>query len=157
MNKWLKRMYFGGAATVVLLAGCSSPEGASNSAVGSAGNQELTEINILTTTYNSAPSNDLDSLKQINEKFHVKINVTYVPANNYQDKLNVMLASGDLPDVSLVWDINTQTFANATNQGAFWDLTPYIKDYPNLAAYPEQIYKMSLLKENYGHSAGSSN
>lgn len=63
MNKWLKRMNLGAAAAVVLLAGCSSPEGASNSAGGSAGKQELTEINILTTTYNSAPGNDLDSLK----------------------------------------------------------------------------------------------
>ncbi|MDF2961443.1 MAG: extracellular solute-binding protein family 1 [Paenibacillus sp.] len=146
MNKWFKRVNLGTAAAVVLLAGCSSPEGASKSAGGSAGNQAPTEINILTTTYNSAPGNDLDSLKQINEKFNVKINVTYVPANNYQDKLNVMLAAGDLPDVSLVWDINTQAFANATNQGAFWDLTPYIKNYPNLAAYPEQIYKNVAVK-----------
>ncbi|TVY07546.1 extracellular solute-binding protein [Paenibacillus cremeus] len=147
-KKSIQSATLGAFAGIVLLAGCSSaspPPGASGSPsvsenATSKGAGAPTEINILTTTYNSAPGNDLDSLKQINEKFNVKINVTYVPANNYTDKLNVMLAAGDLPDVTMVWDINTQTFANAINQGAFWDLTPYIKNYPNLAAYPQQIY-----------------
>lgn len=149
MNNWLRNTNIGAMALVVLLAGCSSTTTTSSTSeapAGDNGSKAPIEINILTTTYNSAPSNDLESLKQLNAKFNVKINVTYVPANNYPDKLNVMLAAGDLPDVTLVWDINTQTFANATNQGAFWDLTPYIKNYPNLAAYPPQIYKNVAFK-----------
>ncbi|MCZ8510947.1 extracellular solute-binding protein [Paenibacillus filicis] len=99
-----------------------------------------TEITIISPTYNDAPKNDLEAIQQVNQKFNVKINATYVPSNNYDDKVNVMLASNDLPDVSVVWDITKSNWAQALGQGAFWDLTPYIKNYPNLSKIDPNIY-----------------
>ncbi|NOU88708.1 extracellular solute-binding protein [Paenibacillus sp. LMG 31460] len=99
-----------------------------------------TEITIIAPTYNDVPKNDLESIQQVNQKLNVKINASYVPSNNYDDKVNVMLSSNDLPDLTVVWDITKQNWTQALQQGAFWDLTPYIKNYPNLSKIDAGIY-----------------
>lgn len=109
------------------------------------------EISIGTMTFAESPSNDLDSIKQLNEKLNVKLNINYYPVNSYKEKLNALLASQGLPDVILVENITEPAFANATEQGAFWDLTPFIKDYPNLAAYPGNVYSnIQFAGKTYG-------
>ncbi|WP_240422001.1 extracellular solute-binding protein [Paenibacillus periandrae] len=132
------------AMTLLLAAGtvaCSSPEQTTPVAAA----EKPTEIRILTTTYAESPGNELESLKRLNEKFNVKLSVQYEPINNYQDKLNALLASNELPDVTLVWSTTVASYTTAIKQGAFWDLTPYIPQYPNLAKLPEQVYKNLLV------------
>ncbi len=142
------------AAVLTASVGCSSPNknvsptGTSSSPAATSSpsaQQPPTEITIVSPTYGDSPSNELDSLKQVNQKLNIKINATYVPANNYPDKINAILATNDLPDMIVVWDPNTSSWANAIQQGAFWDLTPYIKNYPNLANIPQDIYTAQLI------------
>ncbi|CAH1056361.1 extracellular solute-binding protein [Paenibacillus pseudetheri] len=127
----------------VSMIGCGSKEEKKEPSESGSKNQASApvEISVGTMTFAESPSNDLDSIKQLNEKFNVQLNIDYYPVNSYKEKLNALLASRGLPDVILVEDINDPAFANAAEQGAFWDLTPFIKDYPNLAAYPENVYK----------------
>lgn len=102
---------------------------------------EPTDVTITTITFAESPPNDLEAIKQINEKLNINLKVNYIPANNITEKLTALLAGNNLTDVMFVEDLNlTPTYANAIDQGAFWDLTDYIKDYPNLAAYPENIW-----------------
>lgn len=63
-----------------------------------------------------------------------KITVNYVPNGNYADKLNLSLAAGDLPAVTMIPanSIKSTAFINAARGGTFWDLTDKIKDYPGL-------------------------
>lgn len=147
MKKYLKMTGLTATAALMLIAtACGSGNTAKSgdtqpsASTKTADTKGPTEITIIAPTYNDAPKNDLESLQQVNQKLKVKINATYVPSNNYDDKVNVMLASNDLPDLTVVWDITKQNWTQALGQGAFWDLTPYIKNYPNLSKIDPGIY-----------------
>ena len=61
-----------------------------------------------------------------------KVTVSWVPNSNYEDRMNIVLASGDLPHIMVVTQ-KSGGFVTSANAGAFWDLTDYLADYPNLA------------------------
>src|SRR5690606_26671326 len=64
-----------------------------------------------------------------------KLTVLWVPDNEYEAKFDLVLASGELPDVIMENDYNKPNLVNAINQGAFWDLTAmlgYFSEYSNL-------------------------
>lgn len=133
------------------IVGCSKGDKATSAEGGATDSKKPVEISIGTMTFGETPSNDLESTKQLNEKLNVKLDIDYYPINSYKEKTNALLASKGLPDVILIEDINDPAFSTATSQGAFWDLTPYIKDYPNLAAYPENVYENTKLQgRTYG-------
>jgi putative aldouronate transport system substrate-binding protein len=84
-----------------------------------------------------------------------RLGVTYEPAiapgSAYQEKLAALTAGGDLPDLTLV-DLNAAPdHTKVIQQGAYTDLTPYLagdalKEYPNLAAFPPQLWKNVALR-----------
>lgn len=64
---------------------------------------ELIEIDWLSFDY---PSEDGSLAQQfLEERFHVKINNIRIDRANWRDQLNLRLASGDLPDLWLLWGI----------------------------------------------------
>ncbi|WP_106768611.1 extracellular solute-binding protein [Paenibacillus faecalis] len=128
---------------IVSLAGCSKGEKATSAEGGAAegAKEKPVEISIGTMTFGETPSNDLESIKQLNEELNVKLDIEFYPINSYKEKVNALLASKSLPDVILIEDINDPAFSTATEQGAFWDLTTYIDDYENLKAYPDNAYE----------------
>lgn len=151
-RSWVTRLFAITLALTLTLVGCSKGGETTNTAdTGAAGGDKPTEITIGTMTYGESPSNDLDSIKQLNEELNVKLDIDFYPINSYKEKVNALLASKSLPDVILIEDINDPVFSTATEQGAFWDLTPYIKDYPNLSAYPENTYENTKFQgKTYG-------
>lgn len=110
------------------------------------------EISIMSDFYSPEPPRDDDRIrKDIEQITNTKLNITWVSPNNYADKTNVTLASGDMPDLLLIRDMFQSQVRKMADQGAFWDLTPYIKDYPNLNALPKESWKNTELKgKNYG-------
>ena len=72
------------------------------------------------------------------KRTNTKLNVTFIPDGDYATKLNLILASGDIPEVLIANpsnNPNSPPFINAVRNGAFWDLTPSLGDfskYPNL-------------------------
>lgn len=86
------------------------------------------------------PGNDV--LKALEKATNAEINVVVYPGDTLREKLPVMVASGDMPMVISI--INSQSrmpyIVNALLSGAFWELGPYIKDYPNLAKVDPVIY-----------------
>jgi putative aldouronate transport system substrate-binding protein len=151
MKRVMKKTLLGLAAAilVVALAGCAGgtknnpqPTKEGGASVAPATPTAPTEILISTITYGNSPSSDLEGFQKVNEKLNVKLSVNYIPVNNMTEKMNALLASKDLTDVVFIDSFNeTPSYATALEQGAFWDLTPYIQDYPNLAAYPEDIWE----------------
>lgn len=135
-------------AMIATLAACGDKQGsgaASSGGSGAAG--KPMDISIATIAFGPAPTGELEGLKKINEKFNVNLKITYIPANNITEKLNVLLASGDLPDVTFVEDFGTTpSFLNGIDKGAFWELTPHIKNYPNLSKYPSNVYENASIK-----------
>jgi len=112
------------------------------------------ELSIMTILLSPNPPANDNIIKQAIEKAtNSKMNIQWVSANSYTDKLNVTLASGDIPDLVYIDDPFSANFRNMVNQGAFWDLTPYIKDYPNLSSkISETAWTLSKMQDgkNYG-------
>ncbi|MFC4776285.1 extracellular solute-binding protein [Paenibacillus sp. GCM10023252] len=137
-------------ALTSVLAGCSSSnkENETNGTNGTnAGTKEAAPTKFSITTINYSPDtpvNDNPIELEMEKRTNTKIDVTYLPSNNYGEKFNVMLASNELPDVLLTTYIHAAEVTKAIDDGAFWDLTPFLKDYPNIEkAYPKESIENS--------------
>ncbi|GGH77193.1 ABC-type glycerol-3-phosphate transport system substrate-binding protein [Pullulanibacillus pueri] len=80
---------------------------------------------------------DLDNnpvAKKILEKTGVKMTFDY-PSGTEVEKITQVLATGQFPDLYTgpAWGKESETLLDAANQGLLYDLTPYLKKYPNLA------------------------
>ncbi|WP_438347602.1 extracellular solute-binding protein [Paenibacillus sp. FA6] len=136
-------------ALSVLFTGCSNNgKGASDP---SSGNEQevnaLTEISMLSIFYQKEPpTKDNVILKEVEKRTNTKLDITWVTPNNFSEKVNVTLASGDLPDLMLVTDTSNAAFRNMAKQGAFWDLTDMIKEYPNLMRFPDVTFTNNTIE-----------
>jgi len=155
------------AVLCVALAGCSGgsgenaastkPEqtGTGNPAATTVGNDETPlEVSIMTVLLSPTPAADDNPIKQAIEKAtNSKLKIQWVSGNNYTDKLNVTLASGDIPELIFINDPFSTVFRNSVSEGAFWDIAPYIKDYPNLSGkIPSTAWELTKMQDggNYG-------
>ncbi|WP_084821915.1 extracellular solute-binding protein [Bacillus sp. SA1-12] len=131
MKKLLLMM---GLLFVIFLAACSNGgEKATSDGSSSNGGKEQAEVKIISHFFGpTPPSKDSQIEQEIEKGTNTELNIEWVSANNYGDKFNVMLASGELPDLMLVPDPFNPVFRQAAEQGAFWDIKPYIDDYPNI-------------------------
>lgn len=94
--------------------------------------EEPYEISIVTNSYTPEPPTPESPAWQAIEDFtNTKLDITYVPSSNYEERFNITLASGDLP--SMILTNKTSSFINAVQDGAFWDLTDHLADYENLS------------------------
>ncbi len=84
---------------------------------------------------------DNRALKYIEDTLNVDISFAWVvPSDSYLDKLNLAIASGDIPDIMIV---DPTQLEQLTEAGAIEDLTPYIEKYAN-----------SDILENYAQTKG---
>jgi putative aldouronate transport system substrate-binding protein len=134
-------------AVAMIVAACGGNTGNTGGAAGENINQENqggsqdtneeepTEISIMSHFFSPTPPSDDNAVEQkIEEITNTKLDIQWVSANNYTDKLNVSLASGDMPDLLFINDPFSPTYRTAAEQGAFWDISQFIDDYPNLSA-----------------------
>lgn len=105
---------------------------------------------------NSKSANNIDSVSYINyswdevaptegrgvdmiqDRFKLRIKSQFVPQTDYISKLSVLMASGSIPDVVGVKDLDSNFF-NWAKQGAFLPLTDYYDKYPSLKQVPPHI------------------
>ncbi|MBB6733628.1 extracellular solute-binding protein [Cohnella zeiphila] len=116
-------------------------EGAPNPAADDG--KEKLEISLLAPTFKGGgwPDNNHPTIQYLDKKFNIDLKVQWTPGSGYEEKLNVMAASGELPDLFIGYE---DTFLKWQSQGVFVDLAPYLKDYPKLASeFPEDM--MSIL------------
>lgn len=97
-----------------------------------------------------SPGSKSPSLKALETYTDENINVTWVPDSSYNDKFNIVMASGDLPQAIVIKD-KSAGFIKSVKAGAFWELSPYLKDYKNLSQADEKIVNNSSVNgEVYG-------
>lgn len=82
-------------------------------------------------------------VKEINEYCNAEITWQWADMNTYYDQLSSKITTNDLADI-IIGPTNGPSETDATvltaaRQGQFWDLSPYIQDYDNLAAIPASI------------------
>lgn len=103
-----------------------------------------TEISILTDYYTkTAPDASNPVQQKIEKETNSKLNITWVPATNYLDKMNLTLASGQIPDLTFIMNPNDSAVRSLYAQGMFYDLTTLYKDYKSLVAMPEASWANS--------------
>ncbi|MEK3910296.1 extracellular solute-binding protein [Paenibacillus sp. FSL H7-0331] len=78
---------------------------------------------------------DHPMIQELNKKFNVDLKLQWIPAANYKEKLNVLAASNDFPDVFFVLH---PEFNKWKKQGIFLDAQPLLGQYPNLAKIPQE-------------------
>ncbi|MWV46077.1 extracellular solute-binding protein [Paenibacillus sp. HJL G12] len=113
----------------VLLTACGGSKGASTDSSGP------TKIQMQTLNYATEFIDNTNVIwKEFEKRTNTKLDITWLSPSTSEEKINVMLASGDLPEVTFVESLVNPQLQKMIQQGVFWDLTPYIKDYPNLSA-----------------------
>jgi len=109
--------------------------------------QTPVEYTFMTSEQGTAPIKDsFVVIPEITKKTNVKFNLIKVPESNYKEKLNVVLASGDIPD--FIAGVDVKTANNLGPKGLFLNIWDYIDAMPNLKkcfdTYPEfSNYKLS--------------
>lgn len=161
MNEALRRS--SAALAAMLLAGaaltaCGGAGGPQETAGGSgsapaeskpAGPTAITALSIFYTP--EPPAEDDPIRKEIEKRTNTELKITWVSPNSYTEKYSVTMASGDMPDMLLLTDPFDPQFKTMVQQGAFWDLTPFIPQYANLSALPKEVWDNVKIKgNNYG-------
>ncbi|MGG1516599.1 extracellular solute-binding protein [Paenibacillus oryzisoli] len=133
------------ALTGTLLAGCSSStDGASPKPVAAdsskpAANAAPTTIKIMSQTAIDPMKDDNPLKLELEKMTNTKLEFTWVPATAYNDKFNATLASGELPQVMLTNTGRETNVVNAVRAGAFWEIGPYLKQFPNLSKLSQNV------------------
>jgi putative aldouronate transport system substrate-binding protein len=116
--------------------------------IGKAGDQ----INFLTYSINPSPApvDQNPAWQQVNKDLGLDLQFTYTALQDYNVKLNTVLASGQLPDIFTMNVLGVQIPSEAEFfQSQCADLTPFvggdaIKAFPNLANLPHTAWRNCL-------------
>lgn len=142
------------------LAGCGSSEGAAESKSEAAGGQAATGTTQAAASTDAAATPDPVTLKilmngdepndweAIEEEFYKRtkdtlnttLDITWVPASDYKDKLNVKMTAGE--EYDMVFDAPWMHLRTLSTDGAYTDLSPYLNNdaYPGLKeCFPESV------------------
>lgn len=108
-------------------------------------------ITLMTRTFSGDPAKDEAGPKKAVEDYcNVKLKMIWVPSTSYDDKMNLSIASGDIPMIMLAGS-KTPSIVKAVKDGAFWEIGPYLKEYPNLGqAHPVTLWNSSFEGKTYG-------
>lgn len=129
------------AVASVALAGCSNGSGGGDGG-GSAEIETLTiQAPYLST---SAPQADNAVETALEEEIGTKLDITWVPNASYEDKTNITLAGDSVPHVMVIQG-KSPGFVKNAEAGAFWELTDYLADYPNLNTNLPEVQKASSI------------
>lgn len=109
------------------------------------------KLSFMLPAFNTELPDDSSPVLQELEKYtNSDIELQFVPNSSYGDKMNITLASGQLPTLMVV-DPKSASFINAARAGAFWELSDYLKDYPNLSQANEIVLNNSSVDgKTYG-------
>lgn len=84
-----------------------------------------------------------DKIKNELEKVtNTKLTYNFQPADTYEEKLNSSFATGSLPQVTYLKNQATFVmFKDAIRDGQFWEIGPYLDEFPNLKKLKPQVLK----------------
>ncbi|SFL99402.1 putative aldouronate transport system substrate-binding protein [Paenibacillus sp. 1_12] len=123
---------------ITVLVGCSAGQTATvqpkDGGAAPVADTPLKELSIM-TQYSTPepPKPDNVALVEMEKYTGTKLNITWVPSTAYIDKVNVTLSSNALPQVLMVTDHKSPSLVSSARSGMFWEVGPYLKDYPNLS------------------------
>ena len=148
----MKRERFCRALSVLCIAGVLSGFAvgcSSKSASGTEGSQSATatqeasetakpvEFKIVLPYIGETPSSNSPTEKKLKKNSNSNFTIEWTPMISYADKYNVMMNSGQLPDVLIIPDVKADVFLDAAKNDQFWELSSYMTndDYPGFKNY----------------------
>lgn len=135
----------GVTALAVAVAGCGGADDQGNGGQSGQAGAPVT-ITMMTQYFGAEPpTKDNEAMKIIQEHIGATLNVNWQPSGGYTDKYVAMMAAGSLPEVVMIDNARNPAMINAVRSGAFWEIGPYIKNYPNLSKINENAYTNSSI------------
>lgn len=130
-------------ATALTLTACSGG--------GEAPAADLTKVSIMAPFLEAQPPGaDGEVQKKLEEITGKDVNITWTPNASYEDKMNITLASSEIPHVMVVQS-KSPGFVKNAEAGAFWDLTDKLDAYPNLkTTFPDIQQNASINGKVFG-------
>lgn len=146
-----RRALLTAACGLLAVTGCSSNGGGELNAVEE--QRQIPNITMMAILYGSSPPEELVE-KLLEEKTNTELDFTWVPGNVYTDRLNAAIVTGTLPKIVQVMatDLKSTSVVNAIRSGVFWEIAPYLRDYPNLMKYlkPDLLQNGAYFGKVYG-------
>ena len=100
-----------------------------------AGNAEApATIRIVTSVDAQFQVDNNPVIDAIEKAANVKLEIEVPPINNYLDRLNVIMASGELPDIVFLQETTDSSFYKWADDGLWIPLDEYLPDLPNVTA-----------------------
>ncbi len=78
-------------------------------------------------------------LDVLSEKTNMELDIQFVPATTYPEKVNALFGAGSFPD-SVVLDLDMLTqYHEAIQDGQFWEIGPYLDEFENLSKMKKEV------------------
>ncbi|OXM84867.1 extracellular solute-binding protein [Paenibacillus rigui] len=155
-TKWNPHRYIGGVIAALLLAsagaGCASqpalqPQGEQGVA------DTPSEISLMLILNRDDPPQGT-IVPALQTMTNTKLIFNWVPDNIYSDKMVAAIATGTLPKAVQVKavDVLHPSVVNGIRSGLFWEIGPYLKEYPLLSKYVNPVIQnnASYFGKTYG-------
>jgi putative aldouronate transport system substrate-binding protein len=134
--------------TTGVAAGCGTNDSGQPNTTAAPNSSEPYPITIAIQQVSEIPAQGSEVQKLIEDYTNTKLTVQWLPFTNFDEKLNVIIASNELPQMLKVKQSATITAALQTGQ--FWEIGPYLKDYKNLWAMKEHYDNIAVDGKIYG-------
>lgn len=129
------------ALTAVIIsgsfAGCSNGNKSSSSGNTSpqASSSEPFKLSFLSQSFSTEiPKPDSEVWQKIEKYTNTKLDITWKPSAGFDENINVLIASNDMPMVITVRDNKAPVVTQAVQGGIFWELKKdYLSKFPNLS------------------------
>lgn len=126
----------------MLLTSCS---GGSSDAPAAAAEAEMPTVSIMAPLHFPHPPHE-DVVSEIERRTGVKLEIEWVPNEIYTDKMNTSLTTNSLKKVTFVKNTDYIFMKTSIRSGAFWEIGPYLKDYPNLKHLNTDILQQAAVE-----------
>jgi putative aldouronate transport system substrate-binding protein len=113
-------------------------------------NDQLPLISIMAPLhFPHAPDSEL--IDEIGRLTHTRLEMEWVPDGIYTDKMNTAMMTNSLKKATFVKYTDYNFAKNSVRSGAFWEIGPYLDQFPNLRQLDEEILNQSALDDKiYG-------
>lgn len=87
------------------------------------------------------PSENSKTIERVLEYTGTKLEVNWIPQSGYDEKLNTLISSQSLPEITVVRNVKATGIVNAARSGMLWDVSSYLSKYPNLSRLNPNVLK----------------
>ncbi len=118
----------------------------------SEGTEEPLELTMLMIQYNQPPSETGEFWTWMESTYNVDLKIEWVAESSYNDRLALLLSTGDLPDIIQLPSTTSAPVVNAVNAGFLKELTPFLDfdKYENLGKISSAAWNNSKINgKNY--------